>query len=110
MNTLPNDILSHITTFLSLPDVGNLSFVNKNCNNLFCHDLYHECLNEIEDNWNKLAAKAECLARDKDPKYRTPYYWEVTLEEVFPFSINNKCQHYIKVIYTHNPRDVDILS
>jgi hypothetical protein len=110
MDGLPDDILLHINTFLSLSDTAKLVFVNKKLQTTFNDLVSRECMMKIDNCWNKLAPTAEYLTKSKDIKYRTHYNWQSKLEEYFSCSANDKCCHYVKIIYTQNPRDVDILS
>lgn len=113
---LPDDIIDNIILkygIMSRYDFINLVSINRQIYQKFevkIHEMYHECINEVETNWNELAPTARMVAKEKRKEYKSECGWEVTMNEQFTCSINPKKIHSISVTYVHNPRDVDILA
>lgn len=112
---LPAEIYLHICEFLSIKDIIILTFTHKSILRKLSdklHNLYHECIIEIENNWNDLVPEAEYKAKRKLDKYKSEVCsgWEVTKSYQFECSIYPWKIHWIKVIYVHNPIDIDLLA
>jgi len=102
ITNLHQDIISSIN--LTIFDKLNLS---KTCKYLYdilndeLHKLYHECHEEIQNEWNRMARNIMYNA-DIDIIYKE--------SNVISYSMIPNKLHFLEVKYLRNTRDVDILS
>ena len=129
LDVLPRDVLGLIINLLDMEDLMRWSLTSKTTYialwNLKLHDAIHECRDEMTKEWNRVAHRLADIA-SYGPK--ADYYddhsthdgriksshssdaydardaWECSCS-TFPWRI-----HHLRVEYTYNPRDVDILS
>lgn len=67
------------------------------------HTLYHQCTSEMEKTWDMLLPIAQSKARGKSS-------FQAIEEDQIQCSIYLGRIHHLSVIYTHNPRDIDMYT
>ena len=110
-----SDILMCISNYLSVSDIIALSLSNASIHKIFTeklHEFRHRCEMEITDSWNSLVPMAEERAKSRNKEYESPVCsgWEASIhDELYCATYQGKI-HSIRVVYVHNPRDVDLVA
>lgn len=121
MEILKPELIELITDHLLPPDIISFGLSSASLYKILAvkleelqklHEKFHQCTAEIESGWNSLVPEAEYLAKLKRDEYKSSVCcgWQVDREDEFNCSIYPDKTHFIKVVYVHNPRDVDMLA
>ena len=117
LESLPKDIIALIAKELDIEDMFALYRASKTLtvaiDEKIWHDLTHQCIAEIENEWNTRApyvardARSEYGSRTKHPYTADAFYsrehWDCQCS-IFPWRTHN-----LSLEYNYCPRDVDIL-